>query len=60
MIDETNLRNVRMFITYVVVFIMAMILLIGCSVLFGGQIYSSASNAYDRPVASMGFHDHRL
>jgi hypothetical protein len=58
--DETNLKNVRMFFLYIVVFIMAMILLVGCSVLFGGQVYSSVSNAYDRPVASMGFHDHRL
>lgn len=58
--DPTNSGNLKMLARTIIVFIVVILLIIVCSVLFGMESYSLVSNSYDRPIASMSYHDHRL
>ena len=59
-VDETNKKNIRMLLAYIVIFFVCIVLVMVMSVYFGTGEHVRVPNLYDRPIASTCYHDHRL
>ena len=58
--DTTNSENIKMFLASIFMLFACIIIVMVMGVVFGMQQYDPISHAYDRPVASMEYHDHRI
>lgn len=56
--DTANLENLKIMIRNIFAFVMVILIIVACGIIFGAQQYSLVSNHYDRPA--MNFHDHRI
>jgi hypothetical protein len=55
-----NKNIVKTILLAPVILLVAVMIVVVLSVLFGMESYSLVSNHYDRPIASMSYHDHRI
>lgn len=58
--DTTNKNNIKMIVMSILIFFSCIIIVFALSIVFGMRTFSTVSNFYDRPAASISFHDHRL
>ena len=58
--DTTNSENIKMFLASIFIFFACIIIVMVMGILFGMQQKDTISHSYDRPVASMEYHDHRI
>ncbi len=58
--DQTNSKNIKMMLAYVLIFFVCIIIVIVMSVFFGMKQYSGLPGPCDRPRTSICFHDHRV
>jgi hypothetical protein len=60
MVDQTNRKNLIMLFSYIGLFILCIITVALIAIFAGSTMYNPNLSGYDRPVASLCYHDHRL
>jgi lipopolysaccharide/colanic/teichoic acid biosynthesis glycosyltransferase len=58
--DQTNKRNIQMFFSYIGIIVLCMVAIAVIAVLAGTSVINPSLGMFDRPRASLSFHDHRL